>query len=85
MANITLPIKISFQEWVYCLINDAPSELIIPMPGDTSAWGSWVESLIGSNPTAAYIPQPLFIGETDPEQWRIWANYFIGNYESSTF
>jgi len=78
---ITLPIKISFKDWVYCITIDLQN-FSIPLPTEEKDWKEWVNSLISLNPSIN-IPLPKIVIYSSEDKWREWANCFIETVSST--
>lgn len=80
MPTITLPTKLNFKQWVYCLNDDLPL-VSVPLPSDEKDWEKWVETLIYNNATLD-IPLPKIEFNSTDEPWKRWAEYFVVSAEN---
>jgi len=75
MAHVVLPLGVTFKTWSDQIRQDLPN-LIIPIADDESSWRYWASQLVNDN-TLSNVPTPTDLAYPNPEDWRIWASYFV--------
>ncbi len=75
MADVVLPIKISFDDWFSQIRQDLPN-LEFPNPDGVKNWRETVTQLINMN-SLDNIPIPTKSTYPKDEDWRKWGAYFV--------
>lgn len=77
-STITLPVFLSFGEWVAAITLDLP-HLNVPLPNFMDTWHDWCSAFIMSNGNANY-PIPSKILYPSEKDWMRWALDFIATF-----
>jgi hypothetical protein len=75
MANVTIPLGISFANWSDQIKQDLPY-LNIPIEHDVNSWRSWASQVL-NNSILYDVPAPTALAYPNAEDWKIWAAYFV--------
>jgi hypothetical protein len=77
MANIVLPLNISFKEWASQIRIDLP-QITFPVPDKVEYWRDWASQVVYSN-YLNNVPLPTEISYPNTEDWKKWGAFFV-NY-----
>jgi hypothetical protein len=77
MANVIIPLGISFANWSDQIKQDLPN-LTIPIEHDVNYWRYWASQVLNDNILFG-VPVPTALAYPNAEDWKIWAAYFVDN------